>query len=792
MAIQFRELISTITLMLMCSMISLLAHASVEIRDFSPQGKVRDPSRATAVFNGDIVKLGDTDAPAPFDIECSKPGTGRWSDPHTWTYSLSQVLDPGEGCKFEMKSGLKALDGTPVTGQTEYMIFTPGPWIQYIQPNQNARIEEDQVFIINVRIPVKPESVEAHAWCEVEGVGERIPVRVLSESEFNELMNNLHWGHSSNQMGIQCSRPLSPGAKIKLVWGQGIEGVNGASAKKATLFCRYFYSNQCPNENDKEDEIFKYQVRMPFRAELTCERERPNAPCSPMSDLRLEFSDRVERGLAEKILLLNKRGEQKPWDYSAERKTALLMLGQKVLVAKVSSGKEDNVDKVVFKGPFPPNVDFTITLPKGFKDLSGRPLSNATSFPLNTRVGALPPLVKFSAGFGILEQKEDGVLPVTLRNTESTLKMRVLRETDDTAMIKTWLALEQFEQQTSPLPTPIKPKMSRRTLEGEERTDPTATADVNYARELSYLASRHEATTQDLPKPGGTQPFEVVGIPLQKPGFYVVEIESKMLGASFFKSAKPMYVRSQALVTDMAVHFKKGRDNSLVWVTSLSTGKPVEGADISIYDCQGTSLWKAKTDVRGIALMDEPPANAYCFVTARMGEDFSFVRPDWTKGIEAWRFNVNSWNTIASPKIHTILDRTLLRAGETVSMKHIARVPQVHGFTYPTKEQLPKTMTIQLSGGDITVTLPLTWDARGVATSEWRIPDTAKLGTYSVQMDSSWQSTAEFRVSEFRLPKYKGSVVPEKPRFAHVSKIPLRLSLEYLNEIGRASCRERV
>jgi len=570
---------------------------------------------------------------------------------------------------------------------------------------------------------------------------------------------------------------------MKLIWGRGIEGLNGAGALNESILCKMHLAKpgQCPDKTLENEDIFSYRVRVPFKATLSCERERPNAPCSPMSGLVLKFSDKVDRSLAEQIRLRNRRGIQKPWDYSAERKAALRKLGQKVLDAKVDSGNQDNVDRVVFKGPFPPNTDFTITLPKNFRDLSGRLLSNARNFPLKTRVGGLPPLVKFAADFGILEQKEGGVLPVTLRNVESTLTMRVLRETDEMAMINTWLALNKFENRIIKLPASGNSKKTDGRLKGNKRATLKLPPEIHYPREYSYLASRNDSSIYALPKPGGSKAFEVVGIPLPKPGFYVVEIESKILGASLFKDAKPMFVRSKALVTNLAVHFKSGRDNSLVWVSSLSDGKPVAAAKIQIFDCKGKSLRGGQTDERGIAMVKNLPVNRSCFVTARLGDDFSFVRSDWTKGIEAWRFNMNSWNTIDSPKIHTLLDRTLLRAGETVSMKHIARIPQVDGFSYPKPSKLPKSMTIQLPDGEQAVSLPLTWDSRGVATSEWHIPKTAKLGRYTVQMKGSWQQSAAFRVSEFRLPKYKGAVTANKPRFAHISKVPLRLSLAYLN-----------
>jgi hypothetical protein len=42
-----------------------------------------------------------------------------------------------------------------------------------------------------------------------------------------------------------------------------------------------------------------------------------------------------------------------------------------------------------------------------------------------------------------------------------------------------------------------------------------------------------------LPKPGGADAMEVVGIPLKDPGLYLVEIESARLGASLLGKPQP-------------------------------------------------------------------------------------------------------------------------------------------------------------------------------------------------------------------------------------------------------------
>src|SRR5690606_13990042 len=80
------------------------------------------------------------------------------------------------------------------------------------------------------------------------------------------------------------------------------------------------------------------------------------------------------------------------------------------------------VSDVKFASPLPASTDAKLVMPAGIKDESGRVLANAERFPLDVRFDEAPPLVKFAAPFGIIEAKEGGVLPVTVRNVEDGLQ----------------------------------------------------------------------------------------------------------------------------------------------------------------------------------------------------------------------------------------------------------------------------------------------------------------------------------------------------------------------------------
>lgn len=732
-------------------LLTTLGTQAATVQQFQPQGKVAEQSRATVRFSSDMVKLGEASAAAPFSIDCQNiQGEGRWIDSRSWAWQLARPLQPGERCIFALKSGLTAVNGETLTGKSRFEFFgaPPRPW--RIQPAAGAGIEEDQAFVINGGGPLNAKSLEGNLWCEADGVGQRIPARPVSQAIRSEVLDQVG-GMGDSPLVITCAERLPTGSKMKLVWGKGIQAQNGTPSEK--------------------EESFIYKVREPFKGTLSCEREKAGAPCSPLSAITLSFNAAFDARLLSKFRLLTTEGPRQPIDPN-----------------KGSSNQEAVFQAVTFAGPLPQNAELTLEIPAGLKDETGRALVNAASFPLKTRTGALPPLAKFPGSFGIVELKEGGLLPVTLRNVEASLKTKQLtlpgthrfseqRLTEDTDVIAAMLALESFEQQT---------RKVKLTVDGESRE----VTDPYYARELSFLAKRPGVSQQALPKPGGSSEFEVIGIPLAKAGYHIVEIESQLLGSALLATPKPMFVRAAALVTNLAVHLKTGKDNALVWVTALDSGKPVADAEVRISGCDGKSLWQGKTDSLGRAMVEQALARANCrgsnflFTSARLNGDYSFVRSDWNEGIEPWRFGVETWGSTGDFKIHSILDRSLFRLGQTVSMKHIARSRNSKGFALPDQASLPIKLVIRHNESGTEFTQPVSWDAQGTAVNSWKVPESAKLGTYEIALSGGQRgeiSSGEIRIADFRLPVFTGSVQGVPARQVAPGKVPLALGLSFIN-----------
>ncbi|MEJ2083594.1 MAG: MG2 domain-containing protein, partial [Acidobacteriota bacterium] len=382
-------------------------------------------------------------------------------------------------------------------------------------------------------------------------------------------------------------------------------------------------------------------------------------------------------------------------------------------------------------------------------------------FPLSVATDEYPPLAKFSADFGIIEAA-DPVLPVTVRNIESELQFDSLEPAQG----------ERIEGRIARVP----PGEPRDVLDWIAMVERRGWKDRNHSIfEGTVVAPRHFV----LPRPHGEKSFEVVGIPLQQPGFYVVELQSRLLGSALLGDDATMYVPTTALVTDLSVHLKWGLENSLVWVTRLESAEPVGGASVEIRDCLGEVLWSGTTDRDGLARpVGLPPRGVAkscgwqhhgsgLLAVARLGDDFSFVHSDWDRGIESWRFRVPGASESSLVSVHTVLGRSLVRAGETVHMKHFIRGRTMTGFTEISEPERPTELVIRHLGTNQEYTRKLEWTDPGVALTDWEVPKDARLGTYQFVLkrdDGQEWVSGSCRVEEFRVPLMKASIAaPSEP-----------------------------
>ena len=773
------------------------------VEAFSPQGTVKDVRQVAVRFSEPMVAFGDPRLPEPFAIACDARGRGRWADTRNWIYDFESDLPAGLACRFTLREGLKSVTGAVVTGRRQYSFDTGGPSIRASLPMDGEHgIDADQAFVVALDAPATPPSITEHAACAIENVAERIPVDVLVGPARDEVLaqrrrlgyrylrlfgdapGRPRGGDARAEMErlesalavLRCRRSLPPDTKVSLIWGRGIATAGGQATRA--------------------DQVLDFRTRPDFTVHMECERVNANAPCLPMRPVLIVFSAPVPRKLAQGIQVTD-------------------AAGRAYAPAKDRSERAPLLESLRFDGPFPERSALTIALGDGLRDDTGRAPDNADRFPLEVELDEYPPLVKFPATFGILEAETGGVLPVTVRNVEPQIAGRkaallrsegvpgqTLRVGEDRD-IANWLRRVNAA---------MAPRGDWRPADGDE--------PPNW-RELtgsdSVFTASDETSDLKLPVAQNGRTFEVIGIPLREPGFHVVELASPRLGQALLGEDRPRYVASSALVTNMAVHFKWGRESSRVWVTALDTGRPVRAAQVRISGyCTGQTLWEGDTDEDGIAEVSstfgEPHGGGICsewspqplMVSARRDRDMSFSLSSWQDGISPSDFNARfGWEGEHGTYLaHTVFDRTLLRAGETVSMKHFFRqhvsaglqVPPTHLREpgRPPQALIPHEAVLTHSGSGQTFRLPVSFDDAGIAESRWPIPQDARLGDYQVSLvrdekdGTSAFRSGGFRVEQYRVPTMRAVIQPPGHPLVRPKDVRLDLFVSHLSGGGAA------
>ena len=743
-------------------------------------------TRFTVRFSDAIVPLGDPRAASPLKVQCAVPGEGRWTDPQTFVWDFAQPLPGGTRCTLATRDGLKSVAGYGVDADS-FVVDAGGPVARAIMPGEGD-IEEDQVFLVAANMPATRESIGANAYCAVDGIGEKIAVDLLAPDVPGKLLAAMKGYAVENFLvgaglpktipsdpalrqralagvtALKCRRPLPPGRDMALIWGSNIADAGGKLAGA--------------------DQRFNFTVRKPFTARFECSRVNTAAGCSPVEKAYLRFSAPVPMSAATQIRLTLADG--------------------KSIAPKFSDAEKSRatIEQVMFAAPLPVATRGTVAIPAELKDESGRILANRERFPLEVKFDEAPPLVKFAANFGILEAQQGGVLPVTVRNVEPSLQGQTagiggqrLRVGGTDGEIAAWLrrveAAGKTEYQT------IERKGAEPLQINHTGETPLLFGTAGGGAGGGAVGGAGDPFKLDLPGKG--KDFEVVGLPLGKPGFYVVELASPTLGRALLGRNVPRYVASAALVTDLAVHFAWGRDRSLAWVTRLSTGKPVANAVVQVSDsCTGRPLARGATDKSGGLMvargLPEPETYGSCkgegsphplMISARSGDDFSFTLTDWGEGIRPYDFDLSYGYSAATDIIHTVFDRALVRQGETIHMKHILRRPDARGFSLA--PGFAGTLRLSHRGSDTQFEMPVTIDANGTGETVWTAPKGAPMGDYDLGFvvgDTTTDSAQSFKVDEYRLPTMRASVTGPKTALVKPRTAQLDLFAGYLSGGG--------
>ncbi|MCL2825034.1 MAG: MG2 domain-containing protein, partial [Polyangiaceae bacterium] len=217
-------------------------------------------------------------------------------------------------------------------------------------------------------------------------------------------------------------------------------------------------------------------------------------------------------------------------------------------------------------------------------------------------------------------------------------------------------------------------------------------------------------------------------------------------------------------VTDLGISTKISSYGSLVWITRLSDGKPVEGAEVRIRAAGGSASTDQvyRTDSNGIAIVDDAvlrvPAHGTVgpMIIAKHGQDWGYKAASDVQ-VSYYDDIPRVFGADVSPIGMVFTDRGIYGPGDTVKIKAILRDARSQDAVTLANKSTRVTVT-----GRRHKTLAIR-DVKlsqfGTLALDFKVPENAALGKFNISVsvggiDQS-DASASFEVAEYRPSEFK-------------------------------------
>ncbi|MBI4508588.1 MAG: hypothetical protein HY698_03055 [Deltaproteobacteria bacterium] len=261
-------------------------------------------------------------------------------------------------------------------------------------------------------------------------------------------------------------------------------------------------------------------------------------------------------------------------------------------------------------------------------------------------------------------------------------------------------------------------------------------------------------------------------------------------------------------ITDLGVSAKLSQASGLVWVTRLSTGEPVPGAQVTVRTSTGKTVWKGTTDDEGIAVtpgkakllptVTTPPSafeedeggdeegdaeeedRPRLLVFARVGKDVTFLDPERSGAYASWNFNVPFDSATHAERLRGFLhsDRGLYRPGDTVHAKGLVRTMRLgEGLRVP---QGRAKVEVSDPQGNVVLEREIALSRFGGFAFDVSLPGDARLGDYTMKATFPQGVFREsFAVEEYRPATFEVVASPQESRAEAGQSLKLKAEGRY-------------
>ncbi len=369
-----------------------------------------------------------------------------------------------------------------------------------------------------------------------------------------------------------------------------------------------------------------------------------------------------------------------------------------------------------------PGTTYTFTLTPGLEDIHGQTLAEGGSWTFT--VGDFGPLVDAPTGTLVYPANNPPELPFRVRNVDTvSVATGALTVEEFIGLAEGGSAYEERFARTLEAPAVLRNE-----------------ADRNAIGLLSHDLSERLS--------GGY-------------GLMAVDITSPEYRTS---RGELFHHRMLLQVTDLGVQLKLGPSGTTAWVTRLSDGEPVGGAQVKIH--ASGQVIEAATDGSGVAVFEDgflPPDwrrwQDEVWVEARHGGDVALVNQDWDADLSPWRADIYTSFDADGRQIKTwgFSDRGVYKLGDPAYARVMARDLHKEGMDIPSgavtwRLRDPQGSTIREGEGDL--------DDRGGFSVELELPEEGPLGywdlSYTLVIDGREHSYYQsLPVKAYRAPSFR-------------------------------------
>ena len=269
-------------------------------------------------------------------------------------------------------------------------------------------------------------------------------------------------------------------------------------------------------------------------------------------------------------------------------------------------------------------------------------------------------------------------------------------------------------------------------------------------REIEAILGQGEPShewSEDLPPtPDFRQHRTFVTPPMEDPGLYLIVASAR---PGFLEGANQRTALG-FFVSDLVMIERRVGDGVEVTVRSGSTGRPVAGAELDLYELdyrQGhRKLDTFSTAADGRWTFAGTTTGRNRFLVARHGEHRVFKRDSL---VQQRRGVPNG--SVRSALVTT--DRAVYRPGQTVHFKVIAYSGDRLEGRFETLRKAPVTMRLRDANYEEVATLSLTTNAFGTTSGEFEIPTGRLLGGWQLECDLG--GGVPIRVEEYKRPTFE-------------------------------------